>query len=159
MKKFLNSQNQDLISHMEAMKARHTPCVYNEIERPKNATRFWISYDIDDEQNPTCRTNIEAWLHEKNAESFGGSVATFLVRGVCYSENLDKVAKWLVEELIDAEVLNAEDTLDNGVLSTPGLSLYIFYRSRNAGDGSAAKRYSNQFVLIQNKAIMHPGGY
>lgn len=100
-----------------------------------------------------------AWLHDKNAESFGGSVATFLVRGTCYSENLDKVANWLVEELKDADVLNAEDTLDNGVLSTPGLSLYIFYRSRNAGDGSAAKRYSNQFVLIQNKAIMHHGGY
>ena len=44
-------------------------------------------------------------------------------------------------------------------LKTKGLSLYILWRSRNLGDGSSAKRYSDHFVLIQNTKIWHKGGF
>ena len=162
MKKYLNQECPELKDYIQTLKERGIHrTMYNEQARPKNATRIWISYDISEDADHNCRTNLYKWLNNKNAESFGNSVATFLLRGVFFYSNT-KVAKWLIKELKEANVLSDEDEGANEnteYLRTRGLSLYIIWRSQNSGDGSAAKRYSDHFVLIQNSKIWHKQGF
>lgn len=162
MKKYLNKECPELKEYIQTLKERGIrSTMYNEQTRPKNATRIWISYDISEDADPKCRESLYDWLNNNNAESFGNSVATFLLRGVCFSNNT-KVAKWLIKELKDANVLSDEDKEANEnteYLKTQGLSLYIIWRSRNISDGTAAKRYSDHFVLIQNTNIWHKQGF
>ena len=161
MKKYLNSQNQELKEHILALKEKGIrTTMYNEIERPKHATRFWVSYDISEKADKDCRKNLYTWLSNLKAESFGNSVATFLVKGMCVNNN-SKAAKWLIKQLIDANVLINDKNADESVesLKTKGLSLYIIWRSRNIEDGPNTKRYSDHFVLLQNTQIWHKGGY
>lgn len=161
MKKYLNPQCAELSEHLSVLKAKGIrTTMYNEMERPKHATRFWISYDISAEADGECRKNLYTWLSGLNAESFGNSIASFLIKGMCINNNT-KAAKWLIKQLIDANVLIEDMDADENVdyLKTKGLSLYIIWRSRNIGDGSNAKRYSDHFVLIQNTKIWHKGGY
>ena len=162
MKKYLNKECPELKEYIQILKERGIrSTMYDEQTRPKNATRIWISYDISEDADPKCRKSLYDWLNNKNAESFGNSVATFLLRGVCFNNNT-KVAKWLIKELKDANVLSDEDKEANEkteYLKTRGLSLYIIWRSRNISDGTAAKRYSDHFVLIQNTNIWHKQGF
>ena len=162
MKKYLNKECPELKDYIQTLKERgiHST-MYNERTRPKNATRIWISYDISEDADHNCRTNLYNWLNNQNAESFGNSIATFLLIGKCFNNNT-KVAKWLIQELKAANVLSDEDEGANEnteYLRTRGLSLYIIWRSQNSGDGSAAKRYSDHFVLIQNTKIWHKQGF
>ena len=162
MKKYLNKECPELKEYIQTLKERGIrSTMYDEQTRPKNATRIWISYDISEDADPKCRKSLYDWLNTKNAESFGNSVATFLLRRECFNNNT-KVAKWLIKELKDANVLSDEDKEANEkteYLKTRGLSLYIIWRSRNIGDGTAAKRYSDHFVLIQNTNIWHKQGF
>ncbi|MCQ2313162.1 MAG: hypothetical protein MJZ84_06935 [Paludibacteraceae bacterium] len=162
MKKYLNPNSKQLKEHLQSRKDKkcRATSVYCEEGRPKYATRIWISYDINDDAPDGCRTNLEKWLTSQEAESFGESVATFLIPWTCYSTN-SSVANWLLPRLKDAGIINNTDTItdEKPYLETPGLSLYVIYRSRNNGDGSAMKLYSGHFVLIQNANITHSGGY
>lgn len=165
MKKYLNQNNRDLKKHLERREEtfEENKSVYfeNSDPRPKNATRIWLSYDINDKKAPKdCRDNLIEWLASWEAESFGISVATFLVDGI-YLRSDKEVATWLIQELKDNDVLKKDDeiTIDKPYLSTPGLSLYVFYRTRNDEDGSALKQQSGHFVLIQNASMKHVGGY
>lgn len=64
------------------------------------------------------------------------------------------VAKWLVDELINASVLNGNSFEDKEWMRTKNISLYIIYRYNEEG-----KMNSNHFVLIQNAEITHNGVY
>lgn len=160
MKPYLNPESETLKRHREGIHKNSS--VYFEITRPKNTTRIWVSYDIKDEEAPEkCREKLEAWLKDHLAESFGNSIATFLLKGQCFSTN-SQTAKWLINQLKEAEVLGEEDSDSSEksqFLHTPGLSLYVIYRSRNEGDGDLEKLYSGHFVLIQNTPIANEGGY
>lgn len=157
MKKYLNPANEELRNHLDARKGKRK--VYAEEGRPRNATRVWLSYDITDDAAPR-RKALEDWLVTKQAESFGNSVATYVIEGKCYSQNA-KVAEMLMRELRNANVLDADDLITSGkpYLKSQGLSIYVIYRSRNNGDGALEKLYSGQFVLIQTAPISHLGGY
>ena len=105
MKKYLNPQCKELSEHLSMLKEKGIrTTMYNEMERPKHATRFWISYDISAEADGECRKNLYTWLSGLNAESFGNSIASFLIKGMCINNNT-KAAKWLINQLIDANVL------------------------------------------------------
>lgn len=165
MKTYLNQNNRDLKEHLERREEtfEENTSVYFEKSdpRPKNATRIWLSYDINDDEAPkSCRDNLLEWLAGWNAESFGASVATFLVKDE-YLHPDEKVAAWLIQNLKDNNVLLKDDniTMAKPYLSTPGISLYVFYRSRNNDEGEAIRRQSGHFVLIQNAPMKHIGGY
>jgi len=163
MKHYLNANNPDLIQHNQARLAKkhRRTSVYNESERPLNSTRVWISYDIEDDKAPKdCRNNLESWLGTQQAESFGKSVATFLIKDKCIRLN-SKLADWLLNELKGACVLNKDDgyTNDKPYLTTPGISLYVIYRSRTFGPTKATNQFSNHFVLIHNAPLGKVGGY
>lgn len=164
-KKYINKKNKDLKTHIERREEtfEESTSVYfeNSDPRPKNATRIWLSYDINDEEAPKdCRKNLLEWLAGWSAESFGASIATFLVDQM-YLHTDEAVADWLTQELKDNSVLLEDDdiTMTKSYLSTPGISLYVFYRTRNNGNDGELRQQSGHFVLIQNAPMKHKGGY
>lgn len=127
--------------------------VYNEQSRPKNAIRIWVSYDIDNDSDNHRHKLLYNWLSNYDAESWGNSVATFLWN-IQQEPTNELVAKWLVDELINASVLNGNSFEDKEWMRTKNISLYIIYRYNEEG-----KMNSNHFVLIQNAEITHNGVY
>lgn len=131
--------------------------VYEESVVPAGHTRFWISFDIDNQNDKdadgnTRRDKLYDWLnHRKQIESWGNSVATFLTEE-CFrdSSNSDAI-DYLVKEFKTANVFN------NNIewAKTPDISLYVTYRSRNLSHNT----YSGHFVLIQNAKIKQPRGF
>lgn len=162
MKKYLNPNSEQLQEHLRLRKEKKCKALsaYCEEGRPRNATRFWISYDIAQEYKDVYEQPLMNWLHNLEAETFGASVATFLIKGKCFSQNF-RAAKWLVEQLREFGILEDDDAIFNGedFISAEGISIYVIYRSRNNGDAKAENQFSGQFVLIQNSDIKHLGGY
>lgn len=121
--------------------------VYKESEVPAGCTRIWISFDIDDKNclKKERRNNLYNWLNKQlQIESWGNSVATFLIKKCCSDQSNQDAHEYLCKELIKADVLDKQDWV-----KTPKISLYIVYRSKN----SLGQKYSGQFVLIQNAKI------
>lgn len=147
-----NFENEDSVneglSYAEYTR-ENVPTVYKESEVHNGHTRIWISFDIDDNQikndDKTTRKNLYNWFNiQKQIESWGDSVATFLVNK-CFSDQSNQDAlEYLCKELIKADVLDKQDWA-----KTPKISLYIIYRSTN----NSGQKYSGQFVLIQNAKI------
>ena len=127
----------------------HPNSVFNETDLPQQRTRIWISFDIkDDLAVDGTRTNLETWLNSQNAESWGTSVATFVVTGA--AQEISTVTNWLVPELQKAKVLNKTNWQ-----ATKGISLYVHYYSRS---GVYSHNF-DYFVLIQNKEIPNANGF
>ncbi len=127
------------------------PTVYQEVELQPNVnglTRIWLSFDIDNDPQKVKRTALYDWLNKQNQiESWGNSVATFLVGG--YATTDHDVVKFLVDELINAKVLDK-----NKWDQTPDISLYVFYESRRI-----TVKNMGRFILIQNATIKQPNGF
>lgn len=171
MKKYLNPNNEQLKEHLVKWEKNHggefilspvdPKSVYEESARPENATRIWVSFDINsaDKYKP-LRNNLDKWFKRQHAESFGASVATFLVQDACWGED-EEVANWLMDELRGAQVLSPKDCVskETPYLLTNGISLYVFYRSKGVDEKGETVQYSGHFVLIQNEDISHLGGY
>lgn len=149
----------DYLQNLPYSKKTDKASVYNEKERPKNAIRIWISYDIDKDDDKGQRNLLYDWLSKYKAESWGNSVATFLWKLAedCEPTN-EIVAQWIVEELIQQKLLLGSSFEDMQWQKTRDISLYVFYRYRVKSDGKES-RNSNHFVLIQNAEITHQDGF
>lgn len=129
--------------------------VYNEQERPKNAIRIWLSYDIDKDEDQSRHKLLYDWLSKYKAESWGNSVATFLWKlAEDYKPTNEIVAQWIVEELIQQKLLLGSSFEDMQWQKTKDISLYVFYRY-NTTIKTKEVNNSNHFVLIQNAEITH----
>lgn len=133
--------------------------VYNEQERPKNAIRIWLSYDIDNDEDQSRHKLLYNWLSRYHAESWGNSVATFLwdLAEDCHPTN-EIVAQWIVNELIQQKLLSGTSFEDKQWQKTKDISLYVFYSCRVKKNGKETYN-SNHFVLIQNAEITHKDGF
>lgn len=121
--------------------------VYTEEMVSINNTRVWISFDIDNDPENKTRKKLYAWFNQqKQIESWGNSVATFLISKVFTNKNELKIH--LIKELQNAEVLQ-----NIHWEKTKNVSLYIIYRSKNE------KTYSGHFVLIQNAKVKQAGQF
>jgi hypothetical protein len=149
----------DYLQNLPYSKKTDKASVYNEKERPKNAIRIWISYDIDKGDDKSQRNLLYDWLSKYDAESWGNSVATFLWKLAedCEPTN-EIVAQWIVEELIQQKLLLGSSFEDMQWQNTKDISLYVFYRYRVKKNGKETYN-SNHFVLIQNAEITHKDGF
>lgn len=131
------------------------PSVYNETELSEiksGETRIWISFDIDNDPNKVVRKALYDWFNEQQQiESWGNSVATFLVYAFMWD---DDVKKYIVEGLKQAKVLNSINWQN-----TPNVSLYVFYRSKIFKDDKNISQHSGHFVLIQTAKIKQANGF
>ena len=127
------------------------PTVYKETELQPNlkgVTRIWISFDIDDDPQKVKRNALYDWFNtQAQIESWGNSVATFLTNGYA-TKDLD-VANYLIKELIDAKVLDADNWEH-----TPEISLYVFYETRRI-----TTHRMGRFILIQTATVKQPNGF
>ena len=124
--------------------------VYDEICVPDNHTRIWISFDIDNDPDKSKRKQLYDWFNKQtDIESWGNSVATFLVEKCFTDRNNTDAIEYLKNELKSAGVLIDHITEWS---QTEDISIYVIYRSTREG-----KKYSGHFVLIQNAKIKQAG--
>ena len=131
------------------------PTVYKETELPavkSGKTRIWISFDIENDPQKNVRKKLYDWFNAQiQIESWGNSVATFLVNACMVDED---VQNYIVNGLKQARVFNLDDWK-----KTPNVSLYISYRTKILKEDKTTWSASGHFVLIQNAKIMQPSGF
>ena len=140
------------ISYTEYTK-ENKPTVYDEIMLQLDSTRIWMSFDIDNDPKQVKRSKLYNWLNkQEQIESWGNSVATFILKG-CYSAPYHVgLISCLQHELRKAGVFIDDDIQWK---ETKDISIYINYRSRDKqGIGHAC-----HFVLIQKALIRQSRGF
>ncbi len=152
------------VGEMKTYLDRRKDSVYTEERRPKDHVRIWLSYDIEDGYG-ALYDPLYALFNELGAESWGGSVATFLVPIEQAPDNAF-IAEILVNMLQEKEIVAGNSFEDEAWKKTKGLSLYVFYRyyyhdtSKEGKENENPKVFnSDHFVLLHNAPIKHADGW
>ena len=157
----------EYIQNVEPMKsylAEKKDSVYNEENRPKDKVRIWLSYDVE-AGHEDLYDKLYAMFSDLQAEQWGNSVATFLVK-TGYAPKNENIAQFIVDECIAKDILDGDSFTDNKWKKTKGLSLYVFYRyyyydtSKEDKENENPKVFnSDHFVLLHNAPIKHLKGW
>lgn len=133
--------------------------VYAEEKRPKNEVRIWLSYDAEDGADETYR-KLYNLFDELGAESWGNSVATFLVE-IPNAPTNSTIAEILVNMLQEKDILDGNDFEDESWKGTQGLSIYVIYRFyyHDTTKENPKVFNSDHFVLLHNAPMKHLNGW